>query len=302
MKLSSFQCHYLDIHCSEKSIIYNQGSHNNEISSSVPHFIVSTCLRHEVYSFGSLEVTGYLEHKNEASALTRLLRVLCGLESEIIGEPEILYQTERGIRHAFEKGAVSRHHLDTLLEVVASAERLREKYGLTSKENYSTIAAELISKHLQRIENPTIMVVGAGYMSRLFLDNLDLQNTRLLWVNRSLSKIQKLHEDILESCKSYELIRPEQLPEYTNEADAIFAAVSHYPHVYDISALEMKPHSLTIDISYPVVFKGSSRAALYNLENTHFSDFVSEAPPSTILASIQTDIDKEVQRLLRGYI
>lgn len=241
-----------------------------------------------------------MEHENEVDALTRLFRILCGLESEIIGEPEILYQTERGIRHAFEKGTISRHHLDTLLRVVNSAEHLREKYGLTSKENYSTIAAGLIGEHLEGRKTSVIMVVGAGYMSRLFLDNLDLWDVHLLWVNRSLSKIQRLHGDILKSCKSYELIRPKQLPERIDEADAIFAAVSHYPHVYSNSTLKTKSDSLTIDISYPVVFKDSSHTVIYNLENTRFSDFVSEAPSSTILASIQTDIDKEVQRLLKG--
>lgn len=113
------------------------------------------------------------------------------------------------------------------------------------------------------------------------------------------SKIQRLHDDILKLSQSHELIRPGQLPEHINEADAIFAAVSHYPHVYN-GALKIKPGSLTVDISYPVVFKDSSHTVIHNLENTRFSDFVSEAPSSTILASIQTDIDKEVQHLLKG--
>lgn len=140
--------------------------------------LISTCNRIEIYActvdatstltgltdyLTRLEpdVNGSLYYLSDGEAIEHIIRVACGLDSMVIGEPQVLLQvkhaetfTHTGSGQVLEKFI---HHAYT------SGSRIRKDVGIDAGYSIGSAAADLIlSKHNHK---PDLLILGGGKMA-----------------------------------------------------------------------------------------------------------------------------------------
>ncbi|MDQ2983432.1 MAG: glutamyl-tRNA reductase [Actinomycetota bacterium] len=181
--------------------------------------ILSTCNRVEVYAAGpdadaavesirnvfveacrvdpSTLDEGLYAHRDEAAA-SHLFRVAAGLDSMIVGEPEILGQVRRGLRTALAEGTAG-GELSTLFDhALRTGKRVRAETELSRHAgSFATAASELLKRGLGGVADATLVVVGAGRIAdatvRKLLEN-GARSRRVVVVGRSDERARALAE------------------------------------------------------------------------------------------------------------
>ncbi|MCG8382111.1 MAG: glutamyl-tRNA reductase [Gammaproteobacteria bacterium] len=154
--------------------------------------IVSTCNRTEIYcGIESLptktlidwfhtwhgaknnEYTPYLFTHLNRDAVKHLLRVSCGLDSLILGEPQILGQIKNAFRVAHQNGAVGKE-LDKLFSYAFSvAKEVRTDTRIGSSPISVAFAAVTLAKQIfGELTHKTALMIGAGETSELVVRHL----------------------------------------------------------------------------------------------------------------------------------
>jgi glutamyl-tRNA reductase len=177
--------------------------------------IVSTCNRVEVYTETSdgdaarAQVAGFISEyhrvarealephlyaRAEADAVRHLFRVASGLESLVVGEPQILGQVKDAYTVATER-RVTGSTLNRLFHAAfAAAKRVRTETALAEGAvSVSYAALSLARKIFGSLEGRHVLVLGAGEMAKLTAVHLKGQNVRTLVVaSRTLASAQAL--------------------------------------------------------------------------------------------------------------
>jgi len=202
--------------------------------------ILSTCNRTEIYAHlengSEAQLTDWLtrlrsaddpdvrarlySHAGEAAA-RHLFRVACGLDSMILGEPQILGQIKSAYEQAQRSGTAS-HHLHRLFQyafAVAKQVRTDTRIG----EHPVSVAYATV--HLARqifadFSKLTALLIGAGETIELVAQHLREQGTRrMIIANRTLSRGHQLAEQF----GGY-AIGLHEIPAHLGEADIVISA------------------------------------------------------------------------------
>ena len=177
--------------------------------------IVSTCNRVELYAtsrdperavaqlqhflaeYHKLPFDKLVEHlyeKRGEDAIRHVLRVSASLDSMIIGEPQILGQIKTAYGYASEfktAGLILNRFMHKAFSV---AKRVRTETAIASNAvSVSFAAVELARKIFDKLENKTVMLIGAGEMCELaakhFINN---GIAEVLVTNRTYARAEKL--------------------------------------------------------------------------------------------------------------
>jgi glutamyl-tRNA reductase len=177
--------------------------------------VISTCNRVEVYALVErldvaqsrlieqlAEVSGLddarlhatLTVRHDAEAVRHLFRVAAGLESMIVGEPEIAGQVRRAITTAEERGAAGLVLRRLFSDALSIAGRVRADSGISREPvSVSATAVRLAERTLDGLAGRTALVVGAGSVSRAVARTLaDLGASRVLVASRRPESAQSL--------------------------------------------------------------------------------------------------------------
>lgn len=115
--------------------------------------------------------------KKNRDAIAHILRTLCGLESQCIGENEILGQYRQAQKNAYAHQINQKHLLKTLNQLHHKAKNIREESGINQ---HSTCLAKHVivelKQHLAHIPSPKILFIGAGDTIQQHLEHLQRQN------------------------------------------------------------------------------------------------------------------------------
>ncbi|NTS75989.1 glutamyl-tRNA reductase [Catenovulum sp. SM1970] len=175
--------------------------------------VVSTCNRTEVYLFGSsfgsshaldwladffslnaAELKPVIYFKQEADAVEHIMSVACGLDSLVLGEPQILGQ----LKQAFSQ-AKTRGHALTMMErlfqhVFTVAKDVRTHTEIGSSAVSVAFAAVNLAKHIfADLKQSNVLLVGAGETIELVARHLTEAGCENLTVaNRTLVRAQEL--------------------------------------------------------------------------------------------------------------
>lgn len=148
--------------------------------------VLSTCNRTEVYAraerfhagYGDvrealcllsdvepLELDGHLYSDHDDGAVAHLFAVACGLDSDVLGETEILGQVRTAWSAAREHGA-ARATLNLLFRhAIEVGKRARTETGISrSTSSVSHAAVEMARDHLGSLTGRSVLVLGAGDM------------------------------------------------------------------------------------------------------------------------------------------
>ncbi|MBI2381473.1 MAG: glutamyl-tRNA reductase [Gammaproteobacteria bacterium] len=204
--------------------------------------ILSTCNRMEVFAVaedGQLPIleawlhrwhglapdvlAPYLYRHRGEEAVRHMMRVASGLDSLILGEPQILGQMKQAYADAQAAGMLGAH-LDRLFQqVFAVAKQVRTDTAIGGSAVSVAFAAVSLAKRIfADLSRLHVLYVGAGETIELAARHFHGQGVRELTVaNRTLSRAQDLTEVFGGTA-----IVLEQIPEHLAKADIVVASTA----------------------------------------------------------------------------
>ena len=169
------------------------------------------------------QIEGYLYLHHDADAVRHLYRVACGLDSLVLGEPQVLGQVKQAWMQAREGGTLG-SSLDRLFQhsfAVAKRVRTDTAIGL-HPVSVAYAGVRLAQQAFAALDQATVMLVGAGDTIELAARHLaEHRVRRLLVANRTLSHAQALAE----RHQGYALSLS-QLDAHLAEADVVISATA----------------------------------------------------------------------------
>jgi glutamyl-tRNA reductase len=172
-----------------------------------------------------LAPTPSLYEHTDAAAVTHLFRVASGLESMLVGEPQILNQVKDAHARARRVGATG-PWLDRLFEsALRTGKRARAETAIgVGVVSVASAACELARRHIDRLDDRSVLVIGVGETSRIAATHVTHYSPRVTIANRTLDRARALAEQIGASA-----VGLDDLPRALASADLIFSATSA-PH------------------------------------------------------------------------
>lgn len=232
--------------------------------------ILSTCNRTEIYvasnspSHGHQEIFEFLSNYHNVplhvlerasyaftghEAVEHLFRVASGLDSMVLGEPQILSQIRDALSSAREAKSVGPMLQRLATDALRIGKRARTETDISrNRMSIAHAALDLIDVELDELDRKTALVVGAGKMSTLAAKLLRSRGIdRVIIVNRSLPAAQALAAQV-----GGEAMPMSGLAYALDEADLAIAAVAseHKVVTPDVLRPRSKP-LLLVDLSVP---------------------------------------------------
>jgi glutamyl-tRNA reductase len=136
----------------------------------------------------------YLYTYENSAAVRHMLRVACGLDSLVLGEPQILGQIKSAYQQALEYHGLGRH-LDRLYQhTFATAKQIRTETAIGSSAVSVAFAAVCLAKQIfGDLDQQTALLVGAGETIELAARHLDGQGiNRMIVANRTKDRAERL--------------------------------------------------------------------------------------------------------------
>ena len=243
-------------------------------------FILSTCNRTEIYGLVDdaniliellcSQTTGNIETfkksayiKNGADAVEHLFNVGAGLDSQILGDYEIVGQLKTAAKFARQKGFI-KGFSERLINAVLQASKLIKTNTQLSGGTVSVsfAAIQYIREYFKNIKDKNILLIGAGKIGSSTCKNLvDYLHTK------NITLINRSPEKAIELAKEFDL-RAANLSELDNElaaADIILVATNAETPVVLKSQLQNSGEKFIIDLSIPCNVEES----VHELKNVH---------------------------------
>ncbi|MDR1076141.1 MAG: glutamyl-tRNA reductase [Xanthomonadaceae bacterium] len=229
--------------------------------------LLSTCNRTELYAIAddgqslatwlddqASGLHNYLYQHHDADAVRHLFRVATGLDSMVLGEPQILGQVKEAWMQARHHGALGAR-LDRLFQqtfAVAKRARTDTRVGANPVSVAST-AVRLAQDAFARLSDSTILLIGAGETIELAARHLTKNKVRrLLIANRTLTHAQELA-----SLHGGYALPLTELDRHLGEADVVFSATASRDPILGVqqvrNALRTRRHKpmLLFDLAVP---------------------------------------------------
>ncbi|SDY78846.1 glutamyl-tRNA reductase [Thermoactinomyces sp. DSM 45892] len=186
-----------------------------DMKSILECVIVSTCNRMELYVVVDQLHTGeyyskafleswfripkeeFQEHlyiKQDQEAVHHLFRVVCGLDSLVIGETQILGQMKTAFLQALEIGTTGTVFNMLFKQAVTFGKKVHSETEIGQNAvSVSYAAVELGKKLFSSFQNQTILLIGAGKMTELTAKHFASSGAaRVIVINRTLAKAEEL--------------------------------------------------------------------------------------------------------------
>jgi glutamyl-tRNA reductase len=128
-------------------------------------------------------------------AARHLFRVASGLDSMVLGEPQILGQVKEAFSLALGAGTVGSLLNRSFERSFGVAKRVRNETAVAAGNvSVSSIACDLAENIFGDLKDRRILLIGAGKMSEVAARSLTARGARLFVVNRSPERAQALAE------------------------------------------------------------------------------------------------------------
>jgi glutamyl-tRNA reductase len=229
-------------------------------------FVLSTCNRTEVYGFadnasqlvdllcnqttGSKEI--FLESayiKNGHEAVEHLFNVSAGIDSQILGDYEIIGQIKTAVKFAKIHGCINimlERLINTVLQSSKAVKNQTELSGGTVSVSFAAI--QYIREHVKNIREKKILLLGTGKIGKNTCKNLVyyLKTKNITLINRTAEKAIELANEL-----ELKYAPINQLPEQISQSDIILVATDSAEPTILSSHLKDEKHKLIIDLSIP---------------------------------------------------
>lgn len=143
-------------------------------------------------------VTSSSIHREQKEAATHLFRVSSGLDSMVLGEPQVLGQVKRAYELADGCGAVGPVLHRLFQGAITASKNVRRQTGIDQgRTSVSSVAVAFAKNIFDHFEDKTVLAIGAGEMVKAALASLRRENPkRLLLINRTHQRAIELAEQL----------------------------------------------------------------------------------------------------------
>lgn len=172
--------------------------------------ILSTCNRTELYCVGDSEeiirwladyhslpieeIRPYLYALDMQETVRHAFRVACGLDSMVLGEPQILGQIKDAVRVAQEQESMGKKLNALFQKTFSVAKEIRTDTAVGENSvSMASASVKLAEQIFPDIGDLNVLFIGAGEMIELVATYFAAKNPRLMTVaNRTLARAQEL--------------------------------------------------------------------------------------------------------------
>ncbi|HIF9155065.1 glutamyl-tRNA reductase [Photobacterium damselae] len=263
-----------------------------EVTSGV---IVSTCNRTEVYcdisqsgpgviidwltNFHQItaeELMPSLYFYEEQAAARHLMRVACGLDSLVLGEPQILGQVKQSYSDAKDNDAVQGTLEKLFQKTFTVAKRVRTETDIGGNAVSVAFAACTLARQIfESLHGVSVLLVGAGETIELVARHIVEQGcSSLIVANRTRERAEKFSTEF-----GAEVIGLEQITEHLHRADIVISSTASPLPIIGKgmveNALKARRHQpmLLVDIAVPRDIEAEvgelNDAYLYSVDDLH---------------------------------
>ena len=240
-----------------------EAAQTKQIQSITVH---STCNRTEIYAHGAetkelvellctfsqgtpnvFSKIGYV--LKDEDALSHLFRVGTGLDSQILGDFEIIAQLKKSFIRSKKMGL-----LDSLFErlfnsVILASKRIKNETQISSgTTSVSYASVRYILDHIDNPDQKNILLFGMGKIGRNTCENLvkHTQNDHIVLINRTRKRAEKMAVKFKLIVKDYA-----DLPVEIRKADIIIVATGAEKPTLSKSLIHTESPLLVLDLSIP---------------------------------------------------
>lgn len=245
-----------------KSAVLQQAKEDG-ISSLI---VTSTCNRTEIYGFaehpfqlikllcnnsqGTVEEfqnVGFV-YKNQ-EAINHIFRVGTGLDSQILGDFEIISQIKTSFSEAKSQGLANAFMERLVNSVIQTSKKIKNETELSSgATSVSFASVQYIMNNVADISTKNILLFGTGKIGRNTCENLvkHTKNDHITLINRTKDKAEKIAGKFNLIVKDYDLL-PLEIP----KADVLVVATGASNPTIDEAVLDVNKPLLILDLSIP---------------------------------------------------
>lgn len=204
--------------------------------------ILSTCNRTELYFNGSTEQAEqviawfsdfhqlnrqqlqphlYLHHQQDAA--THLMRVAAGLDSLVVGEPQILGQVKQAYNQSRQAGTINPHFERLFQKTFAVAKQVRTDTDIGANAvSVAFVAVSLAKQIFGKLDHVSVLLIGAGETIELVARHLKEQGaTKLTVANRTYERGLQMAEPF-----GADVVTLAQVPSVLSKADIVISSTA----------------------------------------------------------------------------
>ena len=228
--------------------------------------VTSTCNRTEIYGFANhpyelikllcensngtveeFQEVAYI-YKNQ-EAVNHMFRVGTGLDSQILGDFEIISQLKIAFNESKSNGLVNSFMERLINSVIQASKKIKTDTEISSgATSVSFASVQYIIKNVADIANKNILLFGAGKIGRNTCENLvkHTKHEQITLINRTKDKAEKLAQKLDLIVKDYADLQLE-----LQKADIVVVATGAQNPTIDKAILNLKKPLLILDLSIP---------------------------------------------------
>jgi glutamyl-tRNA reductase len=228
--------------------------------------VTSTCNRTEIYGFANhpyqlikllcensqgtveeFQEVAYI-YKNQ-EAVDHMFRVGTGLDSQILGDFEIISQLKIAFSESKMNGMVNSFMERLINSVIQASKKIKTDTDIsTGATSVSFASVQYIIKNVEDIANKNILLFGTGKIGRNTCENLvkHTKHDHITLINRTKDKAEKLAQKLDVIVKDYADLQLE-----LQKADIVVVATGAQNPTIDKAILNLKKPLLILDLSIP---------------------------------------------------
>ncbi|MDI1317635.1 glutamyl-tRNA reductase [Flavobacterium sp.] len=228
--------------------------------------VTSTCNRTEIYGFANhpyelikllcenskgtveeFQEVAYI-YKNQ-EAVNHMFRVGTGLDSQILGDFEIISQLKIAFNESKSNGLVNSFMERLINSVIQASKKIKTDTDISSgATSVSFASVQYIIKNVADISNKNILLFGTGKIGRNTCENLvkHTKHEQITLINRTKDKAEKLAQKLDLVVKDYSDLQLE-----LQKADIVVVATGALNPTIDKAILNLKKPLLILDLSIP---------------------------------------------------
>jgi len=228
--------------------------------------VTSTCNRTEIYGFaqhpfqlikllcdnsnGTVEdfqKVAYI-YKNQ-EAVTYMFRVGTGLDSQILGDFEIISQIKSAFVESKSMNLVNAFMERLVNAVIQTSKKIKNETEISSgATSVSFASVRYIFNNVEDIANKNILLFGTGKIGRNTCENLvkHTKHEQITLINRTKDKAERLARKLDVIVKDYSDLQLE-----IQKADVLVVATGAHNPTVDKAILNLKKPLLILDLSVP---------------------------------------------------
>ena len=228
--------------------------------------VTSTCNRTEIYGFaqhpfqlikllcensrGTVEDFQKVAYVHKGSeAINHMFRVGTGLDSQILGDFEIISQLKMAFAQSKEEQLVNTFLERLINSVIQASKKIKNETEIsTGATSVSFAAVQYIFKNVEAISNKNILLFGTGKIGRNTCENLvkHTKHSHITLINRTKDKAERLARKLNVIVKDYADLQLE-----IQNADVLVVATGAQNPTVDKAILNLKKPLTILDLSIP---------------------------------------------------